>query len=85
MELSTGKQVQYYDLIMIIKLLRIISLSWYSLTNRFPVMFSGKKAAVKIIKKDHFGAQRRNNTIENEVKILKRASFPCVVAMMVSK
>ncbi|XP_063679278.1 serine/threonine-protein kinase D1-like isoform X16 [Bolinopsis microptera] len=41
---------------------------------------TGRKAAVKIIKKEQFGQQRRN--IENEVKILKRATFPCVVEML---
>ncbi|KAL5258737.1 hypothetical protein ACHWQZ_G009257 [Mnemiopsis leidyi] len=41
---------------------------------------TGRKAAVKIIKKEQFGQQRRN--IENEVKILKKATFPCVVEML---
>lgn len=44
---------------------------------------SGRKAAVKIIKKEQFGQQRRN--IENEVKILKKATFPCVVEMLVNQ
>ena len=43
---------------------------------------AGRKAAVKIIKKEQFGQHKRN--IENEVKILKKATFPCVVEMLVS-
>ena len=43
---------------------------------------TGRKAAVKVIKKEQFGQQRRS--IENEVKILKCAQYPCIVEMMVS-
>ena len=41
---------------------------------------TGRKAAVKVIKKEQFGQKRRN--MENEVKILKAAKFPCVVEML---
>jgi len=41
---------------------------------------TGRKAAVKVIKKEQFGQQRRS--IENEVKILKCAQYPCIVEMM---
>ena len=37
---------------------------------------------MKVIKKEQFGQQRRS--IENEVKILKCAQYPCIVEMMVS-